>query len=1232
VAQIVPDATLGSEASVVNLGAEVNQRLIEGGAARGNALFHSFEQFNVGSGERVDFANPNGITEILGRVTGSDVSDILGTLGVDGGASLFLLNPNGIVFGPDARLDISGSFTASTAERFIFADGAEFSAVHPQVAPLLTVNHVNPRLGYGVNEATMIVAGELVVGEDLRLGAHRLEIGGELQARRDMVLQGSERILSGGNYTVGGYLFTQDLAGNGVDFVVPHSNVIWADGDVSLNGDYTGQSLYVLAGGSVSVGAGVDEIGITGGTVESVSPMVSDGMGGTQTITVSSDGQARLDIRSGVDWDHLGGDPGSSAPKDLVGVTFGEATSGDIDLTGVDIRNSGGDVVLMSQVEAGSSLGQGDIVVKGIDTSMEEGDGGNITLSTITGDIFTGQLDSYSYSYSGSLISGEGGNVGLSTVTGDITTGVLNSWSFSAVSPSSSASGTFVGEAGGDIRLSTVTGHISTETLDSSFTLLRPLSGDGAVGADGGNIVLSTITGHISIGSLNSSSFTGSTTDVEAGDGGGIALSTRTGNISTRSLDSPSFSGSFSNDVVARDGRNDILGIISYLAPDEGPSQNRRTILITTLLDDIAAASSGSLSFAPSGDVVSGDGGDINFSTITGNISTGDLDASSDSRSYSYSISGNVIGGDAGNVAFSTISGNITTDGLNTSAESRSIAGLNSGDIVMGDGGNISVSTITGDISTGGIYSYSESGSSPGNVIGGNGGNIFVSTQNDIDIQGAVGSLSIAGSGTAGSGGNIELRAQGHILITGELGGRFALASFSNIEASGNAGRAGNIIVEAQGDINIGTHFNSNSPEFVHNPVWGGVNTSSQARNGTADVSGNIIIATKEGDLNIFGGAFSNSTADVNLGDSTDSGNILLRAPNGTLSVLGNQIGVIVTTSSVDDLNSSSGDAGTIELDAFDINLTAIPGSNSGLNTRSTTTGSAGNISLRSQAPLNLNNLEIASNIRGNENTDTSGNIELFAPSITLSNTDLIATTSASGQSGRILIQADDTIVLNNDTQILTRADAGATGNGGEIVVTGETLTINDSAIDASTLGSGNAGAININTSSLITSSGSEITTLTASEGNAGTITVTTPALTLTNGVEISASTSGSGNAGNINLNLQNLTLQDNTTISSTTTGNGNAGSINLNAPQSVELGQDTRLLVETTAAGNPGNIIVTTPSLTLEEDAQLSATVTATATNTSGGGNITLNSSNLDISGRLGIFAETASTAPLET
>ncbi|MEQ9553271.1 MAG: filamentous hemagglutinin N-terminal domain-containing protein, partial [Coleofasciculus sp. G3-WIS-01] len=99
-AQIQPDTTLGAENSIVTPNVEIKglpADLIEGGAIRDTNLFHSFGEFNVGEGGRVYFANPLGIDTIFSRVTGSDISDILGTLGVNGGASLYLLNPNGII-------------------------------------------------------------------------------------------------------------------------------------------------------------------------------------------------------------------------------------------------------------------------------------------------------------------------------------------------------------------------------------------------------------------------------------------------------------------------------------------------------------------------------------------------------------------------------------------------------------------------------------------------------------------------------------------------------------------------------------------------------------------------------------------------------------------------------------------------------------------------------------------------------------------------------------------------------------------------------------------------------------------------------------------------------------------------------------------------------------------------------------------------------------------------------
>ena len=68
-AQLVPDGSLGLERSVIQKINELSDR-IDGGAASGANLFHSFQEFNVGQGRSVYFANPVQIQNILSRVTG----------------------------------------------------------------------------------------------------------------------------------------------------------------------------------------------------------------------------------------------------------------------------------------------------------------------------------------------------------------------------------------------------------------------------------------------------------------------------------------------------------------------------------------------------------------------------------------------------------------------------------------------------------------------------------------------------------------------------------------------------------------------------------------------------------------------------------------------------------------------------------------------------------------------------------------------------------------------------------------------------------------------------------------------------------------------------------------------------------------------------------------------------------------------------------------------------------
>ena len=103
---------------------------------QGPNLFHSFGQFDVGTGDTAHFVGQPGIENIIGRVTGGSASHIDGRLQSD--ATLFLLNPRGLLFGPNATLDINGSFHASTANALRFADGAAFST-HLNEKSTLTV-------------------------------------------------------------------------------------------------------------------------------------------------------------------------------------------------------------------------------------------------------------------------------------------------------------------------------------------------------------------------------------------------------------------------------------------------------------------------------------------------------------------------------------------------------------------------------------------------------------------------------------------------------------------------------------------------------------------------------------------------------------------------------------------------------------------------------------------------------------------------------------------------------------------------------------------------------------------------------------------------------------------------------------------------------------------------------------------------------------------------------------
>ncbi len=137
-AQVIPDNTLPNSSEVK---IEGDKSFIEGGTTAGGNLFHSFEKFSVLTGGEAHFNSAVDIQNIISRVTGGSVSDINGLIKANGTANLFLINPSGIVFGENARLDIGGSFVGSTADAIGFGENNFFSASSPEnSSSLLEVN------------------------------------------------------------------------------------------------------------------------------------------------------------------------------------------------------------------------------------------------------------------------------------------------------------------------------------------------------------------------------------------------------------------------------------------------------------------------------------------------------------------------------------------------------------------------------------------------------------------------------------------------------------------------------------------------------------------------------------------------------------------------------------------------------------------------------------------------------------------------------------------------------------------------------------------------------------------------------------------------------------------------------------------------------------------------------------------------------------------------------------
>ncbi|MEM9276168.1 MAG: filamentous hemagglutinin N-terminal domain-containing protein [Cyanobacteria bacterium P01_F01_bin.143] len=205
-AQITADTTLPSNSiPVSNFSGDLIT--ITGGTNAGNNLFHSFQEFSVIDGQTAFFDNGITIENIFSRVTGDSLSNIDGMIRANGTASLFLINPNGVIFGPNSSLNIGGSFIGSTADSIQFSDGSFYSAIAPQSSSLLTIN-IPIGLQYGAQPGNIIVQGngnntgfkDPSISDQTLIKDFR-PAGLQVQTGNSLALIGGNIALDGGNLT-----------------------------------------------------------------------------------------------------------------------------------------------------------------------------------------------------------------------------------------------------------------------------------------------------------------------------------------------------------------------------------------------------------------------------------------------------------------------------------------------------------------------------------------------------------------------------------------------------------------------------------------------------------------------------------------------------------------------------------------------------------------------------------------------------------------------------------------------------------------------------------------------------------------------------------------------------------------------------------------------------------------------------------------------------------------------
>ncbi|PZD70858.1 hypothetical protein C1752_08852 [Acaryochloris thomasi RCC1774] len=1153
-AQLTPDQTLGPESSRVERQPQPTPtNLITGGARRGQNLFHSFQDFNVESGQSVFFRNPNGVNNILTRVTGGSTSNIDSVLGVRGDANLFVINPNGIIFGPDASLDVGGSFVATTADALQFNEQDSFSATSPQTSSLLSIqpsafffNQINS--GEITNQsqaffdfASGLTGGISTAGLGVPEGKSLLLVGGNIN------------IDGGGLNAISGRVELASVqAGQTLE-------IDEADGELSLQSLSPAQARNITfdnAGITTTGARGLirfqgNNLILTDSTISTFIPTTSSSVEGVNTGIVLMAQDLVLDDTSIT--------TALFSSPEQVGDILIEADQ-------FIARNN-------SSLSAGTSTSgnEGNIIIKvkdlfSLDSSSLSTESTNVILDAgESGDI---EIDAEEFT---SLNNAE---ISTSTIgignAGDILIEARNrvlldnSQIRSESNPSPSDPFSEIGEAG-EIQIKSAQFTAQNNSQLSTSTSTTGNSGNIIIKVDDFSLISNS---RIRNNIRSSASGDGGNINIDAGQ-----FTVQDDSVISTNLNGQSSAGSINikadNLSLINDGR--IRSDINSLGRGDGGDINIESDQFTAQNDSVISTNlfgqgktgninikADDFSLASNSRIRS----DVNASAIGngGNINI-DIDRfSAQNDSFLFTI---LFGqGTSGDI-------NVRADDFSLVSNSRIRSDINSS--AEGDGGDINIEAEQ--------FSADQNSSLTSNLFGqGKAGNISIKAS-AFDLNDESSLRSDVVDFARGDGGDINVVAE-----------QFSAqdARISTILFDFGEGNTGNIDVTAKDLMLTNTDISSDTRPSSKGDA-GNIQIKAEKL-----ISQNSKFLTTTSSRGNAGGLTFNVSDKFLLVDSS-----ILSDNFQTLEDDGRTIFVDFV---------GSGDAGNIEISARQL-----ISRNSLSSSTTLSQGNAGNITFNIDDLLQINNSRIFSAVGFEDATGGAGNVEINAGQLISQNGSGFSTsTSGQGDAGDLTFDIGGQLLLNNSS-VLSESGPRATGRGGNInIQTQELQVTNGAVVSAANFGngaggnlsvsaskgielrgtdsqlsvasdamaSGNAGSLNVETQDLAIAGGAQIT-VSSLQAQAGTLTINANSLELNQGT-LSAETGESGQEGaNINLQIsQILTLRNESLISADAFGEANGGNILINALLLLALspeGPNGSDIIANAIDGQGGNISITT-------------------------------------------------------